>query len=204
MKNFVKFERAYSALKDAHQDVFMFSVEKVSLAFEEDFRANRLRLANNLNLAKEALLDWFDENFPRDTADAARSDQFSYPAFFAMLRKHPELVESNEEALEGLLCSLKAKGLYGTGLEAFPKIDEFVNEGNKNKKAMVKAALKELRLVSSEALQIELKPVFDYLSARRPLTRQAYFKLHSMCGSIEQPTDDSKHLEQAKFALDCA
>ena len=202
MKNFVRFLRAYEALIGARQAAYRFSVERVSPYFEDEFYAARQNVSTGIDTALDVLLEWFDEHFPKNTADAAHSDQFSYPMFFEMLKKHPELVESNEENLQSLLCSLKAKGLYGTGLESVPAMSEFVTEKLELKKTMVEAALKELEQVENEAVKIELTPVRGYLTARRPLARPAYFKLLSMCGNMDKDTESYKHVEQAKQYLD--
>jgi len=73
------------------------------------------------------LKQWLKENFPRDRADAFHSDQFTFPEFFAMLKKYPELAEDNKDALQCLLCNLKTGSLGPTGLEQIPDISEFVN-----------------------------------------------------------------------------
>lgn len=202
MKNFVKFLRAYEALIGARQAAYCFSVERVSPYFEDEFYAARQNVSTGIDTALDVLLDWFDENFPRTTTDAARCDCFEYLAFFEMLKKHPELVESNEESLQCLLCNLKARGLYGTNLKCVPALNEFISEKLELKKAMVEAALKELKQVTEEPVQVELRPVMEYLTARRPLARPAYFKLLSMCGSMDKNTESYKHVEEAKQYLD--
>lgn len=199
MKNFTKFLKAYEALGEARKAAFMFSPQRVSEYFEREFQANRFQIANNIDQGVEVLLDWFDENFPQTTVDAAHSDSFSYPAFFDMLKKHPELVESNEEVLKGLLCGLKALGLYGTGLESFPTIDEFITEAMKLKVVKVAEAVKILNKIEDPTLKEKIKPVMEWLKARRPYTRRAYMALLQM---HEQNPENDAIIRQARACIE--
>jgi len=201
VKNFTIFERAYKAQKEARRAILSFSVSKVIEYYENDFHTSQMCTLSNLDVVMEVLLEWFDKSFPVDVADAVHCNQFSYQAFLAMLKENSELVESNENTLKGFLYSLRARGLYGTGLQEYPTIDEFVTENMKRKKVEVEAALEALRKVASEALKVELRPVEEYLTARRPLTRGAYFKLLSMCNTVEKSTEDYKFIEEAKLCL---
>ena len=201
MKNFLKFQSAYEALKEARQAAFRFSAERVSPYFEDEFHANRRNISDNIDIAIDALLDWFDENFPRTTMDAAQSDCFSYPAFFAMLKKHPELVESNEDNLAMLLAGLKAKGLYGTGLSTFPSIDEFISEKMKLKDGKVTEARRALSQIDEAGVKKEVEGIKDVLALRRPKTRMAYFAILKLRnGAWHDDTLD--HLAVACAALD--
>jgi len=199
MKNFVKFLEAYEALNEARKAAFMFSTQHVSEYFVAEFQANRLKIVTNIDKTIDALLGWFDENFPRTTADAAQCECFYYPAFFDMLKKHPELVESNEEILQGLLCSLKAKGLYGTGLESFPTIDEFITEAMKLKAAKVAEALDILKKIEDPSLKTKIKPVMEWLKARRPYTRRAYMALLQM---HEPEPENDAIIRQARACIE--
>ena len=90
MKNFVRFEKAYKALKDAQRALVSIPSWSVNEIGENEFRAKRAETAKGINASIELLREWFKENFPRDTAAAYHSDQFTFPAFFAMLRAYPE------------------------------------------------------------------------------------------------------------------
>ena len=201
MKNFKRFRRAYEALDAARKAVFSFSPQKVVEYFEDDFNATRRQASTNIDVATEAILEWFDEHFPKDTMDAAHSDQFTYPEFFDMLKCHPELVESNEDRLQSLLCSLKAKGLYGTGLEAVPTLDEFITEKMKLKKEYVPLAIKELESIENEAYKEDLVPILEMLKARRPYARRAYLMLYTVRDVVNDP-EGRAHLVQARALLD--
>lgn len=198
MKNFVKFLKAYEALNEARKDAFMFSVQHVCEYFEDEFRANRRKIASNIDVGINALLNWFDENFPRTTADAAQCECFSYPAFFDMLKKHPELVVSNEEILQGLLCSLKAKGLYGTGLDSFPTMDEFVTEAMKQKVAKAGEAVEILNKIDDPSLKEKIKPIMEWLNNRRPHTHRAYMALLQ----IHENAENDAIIRQARACIE--
>ena len=198
MKNFVKFLEAYEALNEARKAAFMFSTQHVSEYFVPEFQANRLKVATNIDKAIDAFLGWFDENFPRTTADAAQCECFYYPAFFDMLKKHPELVESNEEILQGLLCSLKAKGLYGTGLESFPTIDEFITEEMKLKTDKATEAIALLYKIEDSKLKEQVRPILEWLKDRRPRTRKAFVALLQLSGT---KPEDEEIIRQVRICL---
>ena len=198
MKNFVKFLKAYEALVQARKDAFMFSSLSIKEYAQNEFIANRSAVAANIDLGIDALLDWFDENFPRTTADAAQCECFYYPAFFDMLKKHPELVESNEEILEGLLCNLKAKGLYGTGLESFPTIDEFVTEKMKLRNVKATEAIALLYQIEDSKLKEKVRPILEWLEARRPRTRKAFAALLRLPATN---AEDEEILRQVRICL---
>jgi len=198
MKNFVKFLKAYEALKEARKDAFMFSEKYVCEYREDEFRANRRKVVINIDLGIDALLEWFDENFPRTTADAAQCECFYYPAFFDMLKKHSELVISNEEILQGLLCSLKAKGLYGTGLDSFPTLDEFIPEEMKLKVAKATEAIELLHKIEDSKLKEKIRPILECLEARRPHTREAFVALLKLSGAS---AEDEEILRQTRICL---
>ena len=126
MKNFKRFEEAYAALIKAQHALHTIPYRCITEAGEEMFRAKRLESIKEIASARNRLKEWFKENFPRDRADAFHSDQFTFPEFFAMLKKYPELAEENKEALQCLLCNLKAGSLEPTGLDKIPDISEFV------------------------------------------------------------------------------
>lgn len=201
MKNFQKFEKAYVALKDAKQAAVSFSTQKVIECYARDFQAFKQGICSKIDIAMSEQLDWFDEHFPQDTFDAAHSNCFSYPEFFSMLKNNPELVESNEKQLENLLCSLKARGLYGTGLESVPAIEEFVTPELQLKKTKVANALAELQKVSDEKLKQDLAPIVADLSLRRPKRKKAYYELLIMYNNLDKETTGYEYVRSAKEHL---
>ena len=126
MKNFKRFEQAYAALIKAHQALITIPYWCITIAGEDTFRAQRLEALKEIVEARNLLKQWFKEHFPKTRADAFHSDQFTFPAFFEMLKKYPELAEENKEALQCLLCNLKTGPLSPTGLDEIPDISEFV------------------------------------------------------------------------------
>lgn len=128
MKNFVNFEKSYASLKDAKQSILTVPYWCITEAGGDTFRAARGASVRAINVSIELHKEWLKKNFPRDTADAYHSDQFSFPAFFKMLKTHPELAKENKEALESLLHSLKASDLTPSGLKKVPDISEFVKD----------------------------------------------------------------------------
>ena len=126
MKNFKNFESAYEALINAHRALNEIPYWCINEQGENVFRSKRLDALKGIAEARMRLRQWLKENFPRDRADAYHSDGFSFPEFFAMLKKYPELAEENKDALEALLHSLKAGDLTPTRLEQIPDISEFV------------------------------------------------------------------------------
>ena len=126
MKNFKRFEQAYAALIKAHKALNAIPYWCITEAGSETFRARRLEALKEITAARNLLKQWFKGHFPRTRKDAFHSDQFTFPEFFAMLKKYPELAEENKEALQCLLCSLKTGSLSPTGLDEIPDISEFV------------------------------------------------------------------------------
>ncbi len=126
MKNFKKFEEAYGALFDSYQAMNQIPWWCITEAGGDTFRASRANAQKGIITAMNVLKGWFKKNFPRTTADAYHSEQFSFSEFFDMLRRYPMLAKENEEALKGLLQSLKASDLNTAGLKAVPEISEFI------------------------------------------------------------------------------
>gem|GEM_PF-5990856 len=117
---------AYASLVRAQKALYGFSPSKVNEYFVSDFQFMRNSVKSGIEVAKRNLKTWLTKNFPRTTADAYHSDQFSFAEFFAMLKKYPELAEENKEALAELLYSLKTSDLAPTGLKKVPELSEFV------------------------------------------------------------------------------
>ena len=128
MKNFVSFEKSYASLKDAKQSILTVPYWCITEAGGDTFRAARSANVRAINVSLEIHKEWLKKNFPRDTADAYHSDQFSFPAFFFFFFFYPELAEENKDALKDLLHSLKASNLTPAGIKKIPDISEFVKE----------------------------------------------------------------------------
>lgn len=128
MKNFVNFEKSYASLKDAKQSILTVPYWCITEAGGDTFRAARGANVRAINVSLELHKEWLKKNFPRNTADAYHSDQFTFPAFFEMLKKHPELAQENKEALESLLHSLRASDLTPARIKKVPDISEFVKD----------------------------------------------------------------------------
>lgn len=126
MKNFNKFKEAYKALLDAQRAMSAIPYWCITEAGGEIFRKQRLTSLKNITMAREILKGWLKENFPRTAADAYQSDQFSFKHFFEMLKTYPELAEENKEALQSLLCAMKATSLVSVELDKIPELSEFV------------------------------------------------------------------------------
>lgn len=201
MKNFKNFENVYVSLKDAKTATISFSTQMVNECCSKSFQVAKQEIVSKIDVAIEGLLVWFDEHCPQDTFDAAHSNCFSYPEFFSMLKNNPELVESNEKQLENLLCSLKARGLYGTGLESVPAIEEFVTPELQLKKTKVANALAELQKVSDEKLKQDLAPIVADLSLRRPKSKKAYYELLIMYNNLDKETTGYEYVRSAKEHL---
>lgn len=126
MKNFVKFEKAYNALKDAKKAIHSVSSYCISEYGQQTFAAKRRENVQGIDVAIEVLKDWFKEHFPKTRTDAFHSDQFTFTGFFEMLKKHRELANENESALKSLLADMKGGDLRTMGLEKIPDISEFI------------------------------------------------------------------------------
>ena len=126
MKNFKRFEATYDAQVKQANVLRSFSTNKIKDYFVSDWFAARNAALGLIDTTLKNLREWLKENFPRTTADAYHSDQFSFPEFFEMLKKHPELAEDNKEALKALLSSLKASDLTPARITKVPDISEFV------------------------------------------------------------------------------
>ena len=192
MKNFRRFNRAYEALLEARRSIIGFSAQKVIEYYESHYMKARNACVAGIDKALDAMLEWFDEHFPASTMDAAHSDQFTYPEFFAMLKAHPELVETNEDGLKSLLASLKAKGLYGTGLNEFPSIEEFIPERLAKKKEYVPLAIAELEKIKDDDAKEVVDSVVAKLKLRRPLAGQASLDLLILRSNIK--SDETRAL----------
>ena len=126
MKNFAKFEKTYQALKNASVSLVTIPYWCINEVASGTFRIKQKETLKEIKIALNLLRDWLKENFPCDAADAYHSDQFSFPSFFAMLKKYPELAEDNKEKLQSLLNSLHASDLTPSRLKNVPDITEFV------------------------------------------------------------------------------
>ena len=93
---------------------------------EIDFIAKRRRALNGIEFAMDRLKDWLKKNFPRTRYEAFHSDSFTFKAFFAMLKKYPELAKENKESLQSLLTDMKGGHLATMQIDRIPDISEFV------------------------------------------------------------------------------
>jgi len=126
MKNFVKFERAYGALKSAKMAIESIPSYCISEYGIPTFSQQRRKNVNDINIAAEELRGWFKAHFPRTRLDAFHSEQFTFTGFFEMLKRHPELAKENKEELRGLLSDMRGGDLRTMGITEIPDISEFV------------------------------------------------------------------------------
>jgi len=128
MKNFVKFERAYDALKQAKKAINSIPIHCVSEYGATTFAQKRRENINGIDIALEGLRDWFEAHFPKTRLDAFHSDSFTFAGFFEMLKRHPELAEENKKALASLLNDMKSGDFRTMGINEIPNISEFIKE----------------------------------------------------------------------------
>ncbi len=126
MKNFKNFEAAYASMQTTRNILLRFPTSKINEYFVNDWYAARNAAFSSIDTALKKLRAWLKKNFPHTVAVAYHSDQFSFPAFFEMLKKYPELAKDNEGALKDLLNSLKASDLTPAHLDKVPDISEFI------------------------------------------------------------------------------
>ena len=124
MKNFCRFEKVYGELVAAVKELDSIKSNAYFPPSAEKKAADSAK--EGITAALALLREWFKDNFPRDTFDAYHSNQFSFPAFFAMLKKYPELAAENKDSLEKLLYSLRSSNLYSANLREVPSLDEFI------------------------------------------------------------------------------
>ena len=171
--NLQNFEKSYAALREARDAIGSYSRGKVISYYQREYDELKQKALGEISRAIEGLLEFFDSSFPLDVEDVDRANDFSFPKFFEMLKKYPELVESNENQLSILLDSLRTVDLKTIRLSRIPLVDEFISEENKLKKKAVCEALNILTNVEERQLQKELVPVVECLSARRPDVEKA-------------------------------
>ncbi len=126
MKNFVNFERAYSALIDAKNAINGVSSRHLSEYGGNEVRARHRTCVNGIDVALTELRRWFKEHFPKTRVDAFHSDQFTFEGFFDMLKRYPELAKENESALRSLLSNMKGGNPVSMRIDKIPDISEFI------------------------------------------------------------------------------
>ena len=122
MKNFRRFESVYAALTVASENLKFLEKDVPFPSMGKELQ----NIREETERAKGFLREWLKENFPQKTFDVYHSNQFSFPEFFAMLKKYPELAAENEDSLKKLLYSLRSSNLYTAELKEVPSLSEFL------------------------------------------------------------------------------
>ena len=126
MKNFKNFERAYQGLVSARGEMLSIPIRSINEYSESSFVGKRRNVINGIDEALAELKNWFKKNFPRTRYDAFHSEAFTFKAFFAMLKKYPELAKENKDSLQSLLNDMKGGHFAAMQIDKIPDISEFV------------------------------------------------------------------------------
>jgi len=126
--NFKDFQGVISSLENAKRLLGSIPYWCVTEAGNETFSVKRRDAVVEIDSAIGKL---FEKEFPENEEIAREIGDFSFPAFFEMLKRHPEVAKKNKEKLESLLENLRMMDSLRTSDKEpteIPKLEEFIKE----------------------------------------------------------------------------
>lgn len=126
MTDFKRFEESYSALQNARSTLDAIDERCIADSRIVSFYNQRQSIRSDIDVGISNLTSWFEENFPKNLVEAYHVKGFSFKEFFDILRKHPELAQTNEEKLRQLLRNLWGADLPSEISKEIPSITELI------------------------------------------------------------------------------